>query len=111
MARSPATPDRDRRSLAQQLAEDEIIELDNAEDQDVGAGVTKFWTQDEQANVNANKPGCSPDQERNITSGILACDSPDPRGTPIPARNPLKKKTSMKSKTSKIQYKRPHLEC
>ena len=52
MARSPATPDRDRRSLAQQLAEDEIVELDNVENQDVGVGVTQFLDQEEQANAN-----------------------------------------------------------
>ena len=76
MARRPATPDRDRRSLAQQLAEDEIVELDNVEDQDVGMGVTQFVDQEEQAN--ANNPGFSPGQERQNRSGILACDSLDP---------------------------------
>ena len=42
MAGIPARSERERRSLAQQLAEDDVVELSEEEVQDTGVGITKF---------------------------------------------------------------------
>ena len=84
MAGTPARAERDRRSLAQQLAEDDVIELPDDMVQDTGGGVTKFLRE------GTSEPGFSPGQvdERRRTSGLLACDFPDDPGVPTDEINP-----------------------
>ena len=55
MARGSPTSDRDQRSLARQMAEDEVVELT---DQDVGGGVIKFLSSDSSDDIALGlKPG------------------------------------------------------